>query len=82
MGGAATWHLGAHYAANGPRFPRAQVSSTLSSSKKFSRWPTQPPWYVQKLWHLYDTTDYAANLFNCPVVAYSGEIDAHAKPPN
>ena len=28
-----------------------------------------------KLWHLYDATDYAANLFNCPLVAYSGEID-------
>jgi hypothetical protein len=28
-----------------------------------------------KLWHLYDCTDYAVNLFNCPVVAYSGAID-------
>jgi hypothetical protein len=28
-----------------------------------------------KLWHLYDCTDYALNLFNCPVVAYSGEKD-------
>src|SRR5262249_19192786 len=28
-----------------------------------------------KLWHLYDCTDYAANLYNCPTVAYSGEID-------
>ena len=24
---------------------------------------------------MYDATDYAANLFNCPTVAYSGEID-------
>ena len=28
-----------------------------------------------KLWHMYDCTDYAVNLFNCPTVAYSGEID-------
>jgi hypothetical protein len=28
-----------------------------------------------KLWHLYDATDYAVNLSNCPLVAYSGEID-------
>jgi hypothetical protein len=28
-----------------------------------------------KLWHWYDSTDYAANLFNCPVIAYSGEND-------
>jgi hypothetical protein len=34
-----------------------------------------PPWFEQKLWHLYDATDYAGNFFNCPVVAYSGEID-------
>ena len=26
-------------------------------------------------WHWYDCTDYALNLFNCPTVAYSGEID-------
>ena len=24
---------------------------------------------------MYDCTDYAVNLFNCPTVAYSGEID-------
>ena len=36
----------------------------------------KPTWYEQKLWHLYDCTDYALNLFNCPTVAYSGENDA------
>ena len=41
----------------------------------------QPTWYEQKLWHLYDCTDYAINLFNCPTVAYSGENDARSKPP-
>src|SRR6202011_1200624 len=30
----------------------------------------------KKLWHLYDCTDYALNLFNCPTVAYSGEKDS------
>ena len=28
------------------------------------------------LWHLYDSTDYAVNTFNVPLIAYSGEIDA------
>jgi hypothetical protein len=28
------------------------------------------------MWHLYDCTDYALNLYNCPTVAYSGERDA------
>jgi hypothetical protein len=75
MGGAATWHLGAHYASKWAAIsPGAGFVDTFIF-QKVSRWPTQPPWYVQKLWHLYDVTDYAANLFNCPVVAYSGEID-------
>jgi len=34
-----------------------------------------PPGYEQKLWHLYDATDCAVNLFNTSVIAYSGEID-------
>jgi hypothetical protein len=34
-----------------------------------------PPWWEQKLWHYYDATDYAANLFNVPVIEYHGEID-------
>jgi hypothetical protein len=75
MGGAATWHLAAHYASLwAAASPGAGFVDTFVF-QKVSRWPTQPSWYVQKLWHLYDVTDYAANLFNCPVVAYSGEID-------
>src|SRR6185436_3421726 len=36
----------------------------------------QPQNAVQRtLWHLYDSTDYALNTFNVPVVAYSGAID-------
>ena len=41
----------------------------------FQNEEVNPPWYEQKLWHLYDCTDYAVNLFNCPTVAYSGEMD-------
>jgi hypothetical protein len=33
------------------------------------------PWWERKLWNLYNATEYAANLSNLPVVAYSGEID-------
>lgn len=75
MGGAATWHLGAHYASLWAAISPGAGFVDTYIFQKVSRWPTQPPWYVQKLWHLYDVTDYAANLFNCPVVAYSGEID-------
>ena len=41
----------------------------------FQNEAVKPTWYEQKLWHLYDSTDYAVNLFNCPTIAYSGEID-------
>jgi hypothetical protein len=34
-----------------------------------------PPVWEQKLWHYYDSVDYAANLFNVPVIEYHGEID-------
>src|SRR5215831_7416687 len=34
-----------------------------------------PPEWEQKLWHLYDAADYAANLYNVPVIEYHGEID-------
>ena len=43
--------------------------------KVFQNETVQPTWYEKKLWHLYDCTDYALNLFNCPTVAYSGEVD-------
>lgn len=75
MGGAATWHLAAHHAglwaaaSPGAGFVETQIYQKIFDKKPF------PPWYEQKLWHLYDATDYAANLFNCGLVAYSGEID-------
>ena len=34
-----------------------------------------PPASELTLFHLYDATDYAANLFNVPTIAYSGELD-------
>jgi hypothetical protein len=34
-----------------------------------------PPEYVQRMWGVYDVPGYVRNLFNLPVVAYSGELD-------
>ena len=34
-----------------------------------------PAWYEQTLWGVYDVPLYTRNLFNLPVVAYSGELD-------
>src|SRR5207245_11310584 len=47
-----------------PEFLRVWQKETLQTT----------PWEI-KLWHQYDATDYAVNFYNCPLVAYSGEID-------
>src|SRR4030095_8096039 len=43
--------------------------------KVFAPGKEPPPWWEQVLWRWYDSTLYAANLAQCPTVAYSGEID-------
>ena len=76
MGGAACWQFAVHYAdrwyaAN----PGAGFSETPEFLKFFQKETLNPTWYERKLWHMYDCTDYAVNLFHCPTVAYSGELD-------
>lgn len=77
MGGAAAWHLATHYAdqwcgAN----PGAGFSETPEFLKMSQKQPVEDtPWYEQKLWHWYNATDSALNLWHCPTVAYSGEFD-------
>lgn len=76
MGGAACWQFAVHYAdrwfaAN----PGAGFSETPEFLKFFQKETLQPAWYEEKLWNLYDCNRYAANLWHCPTVAYSGELD-------
>jgi hypothetical protein len=76
MGGAACWQFAVHY----PTLwcaaaPGAGFSETADFLKVFQKETVQPTWYEQKLWHMYDCTDHAGNLYNCPTVAYSGEDD-------
>ena len=76
MGGASTWHLAAHFPGIwAAASPGAGFAETAIYAKVLG--PGKPPrtWWEQKLWHWYNATDYAANLFNVPTVAYSGEID-------
>jgi hypothetical protein len=76
MGGASVWDYGAHYAGLwAAAAPGAGFSETADFLKVRTKEPIQPTWWEEKLWHLYDATDYAANFFNLPVVAYNGEID-------
>ena len=76
MGGAACWQFAVHYPGIWvAAAPGAGFSETPDFLKVFQNEAVQPTWYEKKLWHLYDCTDYALNLFNCPTVAYSGESD-------
>src|SRR5262249_17296095 len=53
--------------------PGAGFAETPEFLRIFQKEKLEPTWYEKKLRHLYDCTDYAANL--CPTVAYSGEND-------
>ena len=76
MGGAACWHLAAHHAGLwAAASPGAGFAETAVYQKVFAPGKTPPPAWEQKLWRLYDATSYAANLANCPTIAYSGETD-------
>jgi hypothetical protein len=74
MGGAGAWHIGAHYpyaftaVSPGAGFVDVARYQNLKPA-------AYPPWYEQKLWGVYDVPAYTRNLFNLPVIAYSGEID-------
>lgn len=77
MGGAACWQYAVHYptlwAANAPGAGFAETPEFLNV---FQKEKVEPTWYEKKLWHMYNATDYAQNLFNLPTVAYSGEVDS------
>src|SRR5437867_1053160 len=76
LGGAACWHFAVHYADQWfAAAPGAGFSETPDFLKVFQNETVQPAWYEQKLWHLYDCTDWALNLASLPTVAYSADLD-------
>jgi hypothetical protein len=72
MGGASAWGFGTHYAG---LWAAVAPGAGFSETKEFLKLKEMPPEWEQKLWHLYDAADYAANLYNVPTVEYHGEID-------
>ncbi len=77
MGGAAAWQFAVHYPGVwAAAAPGAGFSETPDFLKVFQKEDLKPTWFERKLWHMYDCTDYAVNLFNLPTVAYSGEVDS------
>jgi len=73
MGGAGVWHLGAHYT---DRFVAMSPGAGFAETARYAKVdPKITPNYEQKLWGVYDAPKYVRNLFNFPVIAYSGEND-------
>ncbi|MEQ8790467.1 MAG: prolyl oligopeptidase family serine peptidase [Pirellulaceae bacterium] len=74
MGGAGGWHIGAHYA---DRFVAMSPGAGFAETARYNNIkPADYPSAIeQKMWGLYDVPLYVRNLFNLPVVAYSGELD-------
>lgn len=74
MGGAGAWHLAAHYP---DRWVAMNAGAGFAETRRYQqlRPEAYPPWYEQTLWNLYDVPVYTRNLFNLPVIAYSGELD-------
>jgi pimeloyl-ACP methyl ester carboxylesterase len=76
MGGAACWQFAVHYPGEwAAAAPGAGFAETKEFLRVFQNEPVAPQPWEQKLWRWYDCPEYAVNLFNLPVVAYSGEID-------
>ncbi len=74
MGGAGAWHLGAHYTNH---WVAVSPGAGFAETARYQNLkPEQfPPSYEQTLWRVYDVPNYVRNLFNVPVIAYSGEVD-------
>jgi pimeloyl-ACP methyl ester carboxylesterase len=77
MGGAGTWHLGLH---------RPDKWCVLGPGAGFTKThgyaanvPAKLPDYIESCLRIYDAVDYAENVYNVPVVAYSGEDDPQLK---
>jgi hypothetical protein len=76
MGGAGCWQFAVHYPDRWvAAAPGAGFSETPEFLRVFQEEKTAPTWYEKTLWQMYDCPGWAANLFNLPVVAYSGAKD-------
>ncbi len=75
MGGAGTWHLGAHHP---DKFAAVNPGAGFVDVKNYQKLGDKLdtiPWWEQKLWNLYDPLACPINLINTTLVAYSGEED-------
>jgi dienelactone hydrolase len=75
MGGAGTWHIGLHHP---DRWVAMEAGAGFVETKKYAKQSNLPE-YQERVLHIYDALDYAANSINLPVVGYGGEDDAQLR---
>ena len=72
MGGAACWGYAVHYPGLwAAAAPGAGFSETPEFLRVFQKETIKPNAWEKKLLHWYDCTDWAANLYNLPTIAFS-----------
>jgi predicted esterase len=77
MGGAGAKHMGAHYA---DHFAVMHAGAGFAETRRYNNLTADAvPTWEATLWGLNDSTDYVRNLFNIPVLCYSGEKDSQMK---
>jgi len=75
MGGAGVWHLAVHHPGLWrAAAPGAGFAETAEYTGVLAKEPGLPEW-ERRLWRWYDATEWAANLRQVPLLAYSGEKD-------
>jgi hypothetical protein len=74
MGGAGSWQLGAHHPW---KWSVVHAGAGFVDVARFTSLPKDqyPAGFVQTLWGVSNVPLYVRNLFNLPVIAYSGEVD-------
>jgi dienelactone hydrolase len=71
MGGAGTWHLGLQHP---DQWVAMEPGAGFTDTIRYGRMPNLPEHELRTL-HIYDSKDYALNVFQLPTSAYAGELD-------
>jgi predicted esterase len=73
MGGAGSWHLGLHHPS---MWSSVGPGAGFVDFYNYQKQTEQLPAYQHRGLHIYDSIDYALNMFNVPFCTYGGELDA------
>jgi hypothetical protein len=71
MGGSGTWHLGLQHP---DVWAAIEPGAGFNDTMRYGKMPNLPAHQLKTL-HIYDSKDYALNLFQLPTAAYTGEVD-------